>query len=162
MRYITRIAEVRKGFTQYGGSTIDRDACFDSVGALLAYLPRALQIALFSPFPSQWFATAETPGGQLMRTISAVEMVITYVCLLGLCVGLIPRYWRNPALWVSILIALTFTTIQALVFANIGTLYRMRFISWHLLTALGIVGWYFILRGQLQSHRINVAVKKSS
>ena len=97
-----------------------------------------------------------------MRTISALEMVITYVCLLGLVVVLIPRYWRNPALWVSILIALTFTTIQALVFANIGTLYRMRFISWHLLTALSIVGWYFILRSQLQSHSINAAVEESS
>ena len=162
MRDITRIADVRKGFTQYGGSTIDRYACFDSVCALLAYLPRALQIALFSPLPSQWFAIAETPGGQLMRTISALEMVITYFCLLGLVVGFIPGYWRNPVLWISILIALTFTTIQALVFANVGTLYRMRFISWYLLTALGTVGWYFILRSQLQSPSINAEVEKSS
>jgi hypothetical protein len=162
MRYITRIADIRKGFTQYGGSTIDRDACFGSVGALLAYLPRALQIALFSPFPSQWFATAETPGGQLMRTISAAEMVITYICLLGLIVGLIPRYWRHPALWVSILIALTFTTIQALVFANIGTLYRMRFINWHLLTALGMIGWYLIVYSKLQRRSHPVVIDKSS
>lgn len=162
MQYVTRIADVRKGFTQYGGSTIDGNVRFDSVGALLSYLPRALQIALFSPFPSQWFATAETPGGQLMRTVSAVEMIITYVSLLGLVVGLIPRHWKNPALWVSILIALTLTTIQALVFANIGTLYRMRFISWHLLTALGIIGWYFIVDGKFQGRRHKVVIGESS
>ena len=58
-----RLANGRYGYLsetyKSAGSSIDLNVQFFSAGDVLAYLPRALQIGFLTPFPSQWFGTAQ-------------------------------------------------------------------------------------------------------
>jgi hypothetical protein len=148
------MSQMRNGFASniLAGSNVDIEVRFTSIEDLLLYIPRALQIGLLAPFPSMWLGQAINRGGGAMRVLSGIEMMFTYVFLVGF-LGLL-AYGKER--WATILLAagmaLALTLLLALVIPNIGTLYRMRYANCALLNGLGILGWglWFQARSQMK------------
>jgi hypothetical protein len=141
---LAQLNEKRRGFaTSYprAATNIDLDVRFYSIHDLLLYIPRALQIGLLAPFPSMWLGNATSPGSGTMRLVAGMEMMLSYLLLLGL-VGLCrceKKRWAT--ITVVMTISLILTIMFTLVITNVGSLYRMRYVSWQILNGLGILGW---------------------
>lgn len=136
-----RIGRLRRGFTQGypdAGSTIDGGVEFNNIYDLIRYLPRAAAVGFFSPFPGMWLDAGRSVG-TTGRLIGGIETLIMYFIELLSLIGL----WqsrRRLSVWLLFLIA-TFGVISlGLVVANIGSLYRMRYVFWILLIILAAKG----------------------
>ena len=134
-----RIAFARRKFILHNasrsGSSIDGDVLFRSTLDVVRYVPRALEIGYFAPFPSMWVR----PGynvGLAGRIMSGVEMLVTYLLEVLACFFV----WQNRTHFTSWFLAIV-TAMGALalglVITNLGTLYRMRYPFWILLVVMG-------------------------
>lgn len=141
---VSRLDAIRTGFaTGYpdAGSNVDTDVRYETASDIVLYLPRAVSLALFAPFPTMWHSTGKSPGGTLMRTISGFEMMISYLLVPGVALLIFLSHAQRPAAAVATCMALMMITFLALVVCNVGTLYRMRYGSWQILNGLGVIGW---------------------
>ncbi len=136
-----RIGRLRRGFTHGypdAGSTIDGGVEFNNIYDLIHYFPRAAAVGFFSPFPEMWLGGGKSVGAT-GRLISGFETLVMYFIELLSLIGLWQSRRRLPV-WLLFLIA-TFGVISiGLVVANIGSLYRMRYVFWILLIILGVNG----------------------
>jgi putative peptidoglycan lipid II flippase len=146
--YLRRASEVRKHFVEYGrfvgaGSEIDGQRLPDSALAVFSYLPRALVVGLFSPFPDTWL-TRLSP----IRLIAAIETACFYVALVGSIALIILKSSRG--LFAAIVFCTALITILSYVHPNVGTLYRQRFGLWMIFFLIGCVGWssFFLMGGE--------------
>ena len=133
-----RIASIRRGVLSSGGNTlVDIDIPFNSASAVVRYIPRALQLGMFSPFPRLWGGEASTPAMTMARKVVAGVTLLAYVSLLGLSIGL---WWmrNNLSLWVMVGSCLTGILIYAVTYPNIGTMMRFRYGFYMLLIAFGV------------------------
>jgi hypothetical protein len=140
-RLWTRIADKRAAFNRQfpnAGSNIDADAQFNSLGDVIRYLPRALCIGLFAPFPNMWFAAGER-AGLYGRLLSGMETLMMYVVEMLALVALW-RSRRRLSAWLLLLIVVLCVTAIGLVVINVASLYRMRYVFWMLLIILGARG----------------------
>lgn len=142
---IAKLVSTREGFRSGypdAGSNIDTKVAFSSGDDILRYLPRALQISLFAPFPDMWIGTpAQSPGGGLMRLIAGVEMLVLYGALIGwFWLPWFSRHDRGVLLAV-LGFSITAVLLYALVICNMGTLYRMRYPMMLVWIGLGLIGW---------------------
>ena len=143
-RSVAHLNATRVGFAESSpnaGSNIDTSVQFGSIVDVLSYVPRALQVGLFAPFPSKWFSDGVSPGSGIMRYISGLEMAVSYMLFIGVVLLLYGLKDHRPALLVIIIMVMVMTVVLTLVVCNVGTLYRMRYGSWHLLHGLGVLGW---------------------
>ncbi len=116
----------RDNVLTFGGDTdIDRTARMSSAQDFIAYIPRALQISLFAPFPDQWFGSGSLGILSAMRPIVGLEMLVTYL-LLPFGLYAIWR-WRHPQLWLTIGFCLFFMVMYSYITPNAGTLHRVRY-----------------------------------
>jgi hypothetical protein len=122
-----------------GKSALDQDVAFGSAGEVLSYLPRALQIGLFSPFPDQWFSEGSQPENTVMRRVAAFEMTGVYLAMPFLIYA-IWQWRRNTELWLMLWFCLGMLVVHALTIPNAGSLYRVRYGYLMPLVALGIAG----------------------
>ena len=76
-----------------------------------------------------------------MRVVSAIEMTLSYLFLLGLLGLWVNGKERRASLMVAVAMSLVLTLILTLVVTNVGTVYRMRWGTWQLFNGLGILGW---------------------
>ena len=139
------------------GSGIDIDRTFGNAVELVTYAPRALQIGLFSPFPSLWFSSSDRPTGRGMRIASAFEMLLAYLFLLGLPIFL----WRNrmqPAVWMLSFVCISMLVVYATIIPNVGALYRFRYPYFMPLVCMGLLGWIGLLRSRSLRSRPGVTV----
>ncbi len=130
----TRIGLIGSGILVQAGSMIDTDITPDNVLAVLAYAPRALQIALFSPFPAQWFEKISA-----VRLVSVVETLIWYLIAPGVVLAI--YYRRSSRILMVMCFAVFFLYVFGFTIANVGTLYRVRYPFLFLFIVLGVVGW---------------------
>ena len=134
------VAVHRDYFISIGGlSQLDQEIHFRQVTDILRYIPRAVQIASFAPFPDMWFGEGVLPQTTLMRRLVALEMVANYAFIAMLPLTL-HRWWRKPELWVVLIFSLTLIVFFALVVTNIGTLYRYRYGFYMIVVTLGLAG----------------------
>lgn len=141
---LAKLNAMRIGFATgapNAGSNIDIDVKYDSLIDLVLYVPRALQVGLLAPFPPMWVDVGVSPGAGLMRFMAGMEMVVSYVLLVGVGLLWVDLRSNRPALMVGILMATVLILIMALVVCNVGTLYRMRYGEWQILNGLGVLGW---------------------
>ena len=132
-------AKTRVGMIQFNqkvgaGSLIDEDSAPKSALEIIKYLPRALLIGLFSPFPDTWL---KKPSAA--RLIAVTETVLWYIVAPGLLFAL--YYRRSPALAVLMIFAGFFLTVFSFVTPNVGTLYRYRYAYEFLLIVVALGGW---------------------
>lgn len=129
------------------GSAIDYDAPMRNAADMLRYAPRALQIALFAPFPDMWFKPGVSPGAGAMRAVAGVETMISYVLFAGfLPLLLLANIEQRKRIIFACVFVLPILCILAITIPNIGTLYRMRYGYFYLLIGFGIIGWGFFVR----------------
>ncbi|MGN6580399.1 MAG: murein biosynthesis integral membrane protein MurJ [Bordetella sp.] len=138
-----RVSELRKHFAEYGesmsaNSAIDSNRIPDSALGVLMYLPRALQIGLFAPFPVTWQQRVSAP-----RLVGALETSVWYLLFPG--VLLLARRRPSRALLFGGCFSATLLVILSYINPNIGTLYRQRFGVWMLVLLAGAVGWISLL-----------------
>lgn len=140
-KLLARIGVLRVGFKNYpdaDGSNIDTDVQLNSPGELIRYLPRALAIGLFAPFPDMWFTKGNLTGAT-GRLFSGAETLTMYVIEL-LAVLALWQSRRRLSAWLLLLIALMGVTTLGLVVVNVASLYRMRYVFLTLLIILGAKG----------------------
>jgi 4-amino-4-deoxy-L-arabinose transferase-like glycosyltransferase len=122
----------RAGFRAYTsqGSNIDRDVQFHSTGDIVRFIPRALVIGFFAPFPKMWLEAGSY--GRTGRLLSGAETLAMYFLYLtaGWCLW---RERRNVKMWFVFLVAATGMLGLGLVVVNAGALYRIRYVFWILL-----------------------------
>lgn len=137
------LARYRKVFVKswaHGGSSIDLDVTFSSVGDVIRYLPRAAEIGFFSPFPNMWFTTGKKEPGTAMRFVSAFEMMFVLICYPGLLLFLW-KYRKKPILWVILFVCSVILILYGLTIPNIGAIYRFRYPYLMPLVCFGLAGW---------------------
>ena len=138
-----RIAKRRRGFIaesyEQSGSSIDSAVEFSSQGDAIKFVPRAIVIGYLAPFPKMWFSAGYNVG-LIGRLLSGVETSLTYGLELMACVFLW-RNWRSLQVWLLVMAAALGILALGMVVVNVGTLYRMRYGLWILLTVLGSAGF---------------------
>lgn len=119
-------------------STIDRDVRFTRAADIVAYVPRAIQIAFLAPFPDQWLGQGSTAATTVMRRVSMLEMLVTYGLLLFLPAAV--YFWFGRAVfWIAVVYPGVMMTVYALATPNMGTFYRVRYAYLMIFIALAIV-----------------------
>jgi murein biosynthesis integral membrane protein MurJ len=148
-KYIEVLARTRAGLISYNlsiqaGSLYDADRLPASTLEVLAYAPRALQIALFAPFPVHWLEKLSA-----LRMLAIGETAVWYLIVPGLLLAA----WlgRSLKLGMVAVFALSLLVFYGTTSANIGTLYRVRYFYLFLMLLIGLAGWllYFERRGWL-------------
>jgi hypothetical protein len=138
---ILAFSEARENYIAVSGqSDLDEDVHFHNIGEVVRYLPRALQLGLFSPFPSLWFGNGSAPENTLMRRVSIFETLLVYLGLAG-CLGLFRQVYSRPDFWLIVYFCLTMILSYSMVVVNIGTLYRFRYAFLMLLVSMGYSYW---------------------
>ncbi len=139
-----RIAVLRNGYFvtpgyDASGSMSDRNVELLSVKDFMIYLPRALQLGLFAPFPSEWTGPAHSSGGAIMRRVAGFEMSVVYVALIFVPYAL--WLWRRRVeFWLSVSFGGTLLLMYSYATPNIGSLHRLRYGFLMLLVTLGVAG----------------------
>jgi hypothetical protein len=158
-RILKSIIMAREGYYAYvyrnAGSTIDREVCLNSASDLMLYLPRALQIGLLAPFPNQWM-DPNSHGQGASRKIAGVEMVVTYIALLGLiCLGAGLR--KKIELWIVLSYVAPMLLLLSIVTPNLGALHRQRYGFLMVLVGigLGLIVQYVLRRTSLRVSKAN-------
>jgi hypothetical protein len=126
-----RISGMRSRFAASypdAGSILDGSQEFRSWNDLAGYVPRAVEIGLWAPFPYTWVSAGRRVGSP-GRLLAAAETILIYLCQL-LAVLAVAREPRRMALWFLLAIALLGVTALALVVPNVGALYRLRYTFW--------------------------------
>ncbi|HEX8173648.1 MAG TPA: glycosyltransferase family 39 protein [Pyrinomonadaceae bacterium] len=129
---------------QGAGSNIDTDVEFRSFTDILLYLPRAVMIGLFAPFPDIWFKSG-TQVKLAGRLLSGFETFLIYLIEILAALAI----WRHRGSlrpWLLLMIILMGAAALGLVVANVAALYRMRFGFWLLLIVLGAEGLRQLMR----------------
>jgi len=133
-RFARRISSMRSRFAASysdAGSLLDAQAEFRNVGDLLRYLPRALAIGMWAPFPSAWFSTGRRVGN-LGKMVSGFEMLAIYLLQALAALALI-REPQQLTRWFVVAIVVCGVTAIAFVVPNAGAIYRFRYVFWILL-----------------------------
>lgn len=130
----TRAGLIESGLSLKANSMIDIDVTPHSINETMTYLPRALQIALYAPFPSQWFTSLS-----ITKLVAVGEMLVYYLSIPG--VFLLLFYNRRPAVWLTVYFACFFLLVYGFTIANLGTLYRIRYVYLFLMLLMGVLGW---------------------
>jgi hypothetical protein len=121
----TSFAKDRDRFTRLTeatGSSLDTDVRFGSLSDVFTYVPRALQIALFAPFPGTWFEK----NASIFKRGAVMEMIFFYMGYFLFFLMCVKK--RLTITVVPVLIfALGLILFQGLVISNVGALYRMRY-----------------------------------
>lgn len=140
-RTMRELAARRAGFRSYTSqaSNIDRDVQFQSPGDIVRYIPRALVIGFFAPFPKMWVE----PGsyGRTGRLLSGAETLVMYFVYVAVAFCLW-RNRRNSKMWFVFLIAAVGLLALGLVVVNAGALYRIRYVFWMMLIVIAAEGFF--------------------
>jgi len=143
-KYVASVATVRARLINYNiivesGSSIDTNVSPRNVLEVVTYMPRALQIGLFGPFPYKWFERLSA-----IRIVAVFEMVVWYVALCGMFLAL--YYLRSAGLFIAIAFSLFIIGVLSFSSPNMGTLYRFRYAYLFVLLLIGVLGWtHFLL-----------------
>lgn len=140
-RILSQFAGRRSGFRSYTSqaSNIDRDVQFHSPGDIVRYIPRALVIGFFAPFPKMWVESGSY--GRTGRLLSGAETLVMYFFYLGVALCLW-RDRRNLKMWFVFLIVATGLLALGLVVVNAGALYRIRYVFWMMLIVIAAEGFF--------------------
>lgn len=158
-RAVEIAAKTRLGLIEYsrrvGAESIyDENILPSNTMDFIAYLPRAAQIGLFSPFPSRW-----TEKYSAARVLSVVETLVWYCAAVGILLGIMSNY-NSLASQLTVFCVLMVTIFGA-VTANVGSLYRIRFIYIELLILIGIAGWLAYFQKKITIKALNDRLRKS-
>ena len=128
-------------------SNVDEEIVPDSTVDVLNYLPRAMQISLFSPFPDTWFAFDRG----ILWQVGVSEIILSYIFFIGILIALFRR--MSFEIIFALAFILTLLTFFGFTTANIGTLHRARYIFMILLSLIGILGWLSLIKERWKNNK---------
>jgi hypothetical protein len=140
-RKAQQIGLIRRRFAAVyasAGSNLDTDVQINGVGDAVRYLPRALAIGLFAPFPPMWF-TRGIKVGLTGRVVTGVEMLGLYLIFALACLTVF-RERRNLLVWFLFAGSVFASVALAYVVVNVGALYRMRYPYYIPIILLAVAG----------------------
>jgi 4-amino-4-deoxy-L-arabinose transferase-like glycosyltransferase len=140
-KFARRISSMRSRFAAAyanSGSLLDADTEFRNLSDLARYVPRAMEVGLWAPFPSTWISTGKRVGNA-GKLLSGVETFVIYGLQL-LALAAIVREPRRLSLWFVLAVVIAGVTALAFVIPNVGALYRFRYVFWILLIVAAMVG----------------------
>jgi hypothetical protein len=126
------------------GSDIDKGVRFNSFADIIRYIPRAVVVGFFAPFPSMWL-TAGKQVGASGRLLSGFETILTYL-IEGLALFGLWSARKRLTTWFLCLAATSGVVVLGLIVNNMGALYRLRYPFWVLLVVLGAGGACYLMR----------------
>ena len=134
--FFYKIAFLRKKFTKsyQQNSSLDPHVEFNSDLDVVKYVPRALQISFFMPFPNMWLSS-DGKTGRVGKLVSAWEMILMFIVFF-LIIKNFSKVKKNSLLMILCLTVLIYFIALGLVVTNGGALYRMRLCSWLLIGAI--------------------------
>jgi hypothetical protein len=143
--FFYKIAFLRKNFNKsyQQNSSLDPEVEFNSDRDVLRYIPRAMQISSFMPFPNMWLDSTGK-SGLMGRLLSAWEMILM-MGIMFLLVLKLPKKITQPAVLLCLSAVLIYFIGLGLVVTNGGALYRMRFCAWLLMGALCHASYFSVL-----------------
>ncbi len=119
-------------------SNIDQNRQPNTTIGVIAYMPRALAIALLGPFPDMWFDSKS-----MARLVGAVEISIWYCLIFGFVFALFKL--RSDRLMLCLGFALCYLAIYGFTIGNMGTLHRLRYPFLFIFMGVGVLGWVYAL-----------------
>jgi hypothetical protein len=134
-----RMASARSTFlTGYpeARSKLDKEIKLDSVFNVILYIPRSLQILMFSPFPSHWIGLKNS---NVLFAALYFETAARYILFPGF-------FWlcwqkrKTLSFWVPWFYFLPWGIIYTIMTPNLGTLARVRFPLVMMQASLGLIG----------------------
>ena len=145
LRYFRKIANLRMRFVKSyeHASSLDRHVLFESDQEVIAYLPRALQISYFVPFPNTWFSNYGKTGKG--RLVGAFELSCMTLLMIWGVYAWLKRGWSKEVSLLLLIITVAYAAL-GLVISNGGALYRMRFAFWILWLAVWMSSWNCVRR----------------
>lgn len=131
----------RMGFVEVypdAASNIDARREFHTFSGLVAYLPRAMAIGFFAPFPSWWLEAGGSVGvtGRILAGLETLGMYIFE----AFAVAAMWRSRERLGAWLLLITATIGVTTLGLIVINLGALYRMRYCFWMLVIVVGAAG----------------------
>jgi len=136
----------REVFSEHkGGSVVDGDVVIHDWTDIVYYIPRALQIGLLSPFPSNWFQP-ENAAWKGARLLASVEMMFFYALLPGFVVFLFCHSIPLRLRWFLLIFSISFLCLLGLAVPNMGAIYRMRYVYLLPIMLGGLCGWLEVLK----------------
>ena len=144
-RVIDQIRNRRGGFRTYTAqeSNIGSDVQFAGVSDIVRFIPRAIVVGLFAPFPHMWFESGSYGvTGRLLSGAETLLMYFLYVAV-GVCLW---RERRRMAMWLMFLTATAGLIGLGLVVVNAGALYRLRYVFWIMLIIIAAQGIHLTVR----------------
>ncbi len=155
-RTMRELAGRRSGFRSYTSqaSNIDREVQFQTPGDIVRFIPRALVIGFFAPFPKMWVESGSY--GRTGRLLSGAETLAMYFLYLAVALCLW-RDRRSLKMWFVFSIAAVGLLALGLVVVNAGALYRIRYVFWMMLIVIGSRGF-----SQINADLIRVHPRKSA
>ena len=130
------------------GSNIDANIHFTSPADIVMYIPRALQISLLAPFPSQLFKKHEKKSSLFMYRVVLFEMIIVYAALLIFPLA-VYRWRSRPEFWIITGSCVVILVFFGCLFVNTGTLHRMRYLYLMTIVGIGIIPFVDYLSAKL-------------
>jgi hypothetical protein len=136
---------------------IDTDFVPNKASDYILYLPRALLIGLFSPFPDVWFSKGGTAGGTLAKYITPFETIIIWIGVFSFIFAFV-RFYNSPSFWIIFILSLIFIYLYVISEPNLGPIYRKRYVFLLLLLSINFasVYEYFIERIKRNENTLNI------
>ncbi|MBL1140643.1 MAG: hypothetical protein HND53_01270 [Proteobacteria bacterium] len=131
------ISAIRAGSIRTAGNTLIDKNNLISVNEFILYLPRALHVGLFSPFPQFWSGKGSSPAMTMARKIVGIVTLVFYFCLIGLLFAIV-NYRNNKLLWTMVLFCLFGILLYSYTSVNTGTIIRTRYGFYMLLVSFGL------------------------
>jgi len=111
------------------------EAEFHSARDMILYLPRALQLALFAPFPNDWSIFYKSIDRSTFRLMLSIEMFYVYIAVIFLVLGLYksksPKYYALSYYMIVVLL------VYGVAIPNIGVMYRYKYSYLMILVGIG-------------------------
>jgi len=127
----------RYGTVPSGGNTlIDPYVSLNSAIAFVRYFPRAMQIGLFSPFPTEWLKTGNTPAYTIGKRISGGMMILFYICI-AFFIWSLWEYRKSLEFWIIVIYSILGLLVYTYTYANVGTLSRLRYGFFMIIVGIG-------------------------
>lgn len=118
--------EKRRGYAgSVGASNVWADVQFRHAWDIVAFLPRGLTLALYAPFPWDWFTPGRETGA--LKVFAGVETLLMVILTPFVLVGVV-RAMRSRRMDACLLVIFSVMLIVslALTVTNVGTLFRYR------------------------------------
>lgn len=128
------------GTKEYGPTTrellIDNKKVFYSAYDVAAYLPRAMQLAFFAPFPSYWVIPGLNSENSIFRQFVTIEMILAYISFIFLAIGCV-LYKDRLVFILPLIYSFVLMLVYGLATPHISVLYRYRYAPFMLLVSIG-------------------------